>query len=75
MLGYIDDMDLILNKAIDSELKGDALERFCNEEMTKFIEKELNLRGLKNTGSIKNLLETDIELNAMGLAMIAEKRH
>jgi glyoxylase-like metal-dependent hydrolase (beta-lactamase superfamily II) len=75
MLGYIDDMDLILNKAIDSELKGDALERFCNEEMTKFIEKELSLRGLKNTGSIKNLLETDIELNAMGLAMIAEKRH
>ena len=75
MLGYIDDMELILNKTIDSELKGDALERFCHEEMAEFLEKELSLRGLKNTGLIKNLLKTDLELNAMGIAMIAEKRH
>ncbi len=72
LLGYIDDMELILNKAIDSKLKGDALERFCLREITRFFEKELGLRGLEYAGPIRDLLKTDLELNAKGIALVAE---
>ncbi|MBW1829645.1 MAG: MBL fold metallo-hydrolase [Deltaproteobacteria bacterium] len=72
LLGYIDDMEGILNKAIDSGLKGDALGKSCFKEMTGFFEKELGLRGLEHAGMIKKFLKTDIELNAKGIALVAE---
>ncbi|MBW2144415.1 MAG: MBL fold metallo-hydrolase [Deltaproteobacteria bacterium] len=73
LLGYIDDMEMILNKAIDSKLKGNALEKFCLREMTGFFEKELKLRGLEHAGLIKDLLKTDLDLNARGIALVAEQ--
>jgi hypothetical protein len=73
LLGYIDDMEMILNKAIDSKLKGNALETFCLREMTGFFEKELKLRGLEHAGLIKDLLKTDLDLNARGIALVAEQ--
>jgi len=73
VLGYIDDMDMILNKAIDSRLTGSALEKFCLTEMTGFFEKELRMRGLEPTGLIKGFLKTDMELNAKGIALVAEQ--
>lgn len=72
LLGFIDDMEGILEKAIDSKFKGDALENFCLKQMTWFFEKQLRLRGLEYAGLIKNFLKTDIELNAKGIAMVAE---
>lgn len=57
---------------INSRLKGVALEKFCFNEMTGFFEKELGLRGLEHAGMIKKLLKTDIELNAKGIALVAE---
>ncbi len=73
LMAFIDDMELIQNRAIDSKLKGSALKRFCHNEITKFFEKQLHLRGLNHAGLIKDLLKTDIELNATGIALLAEK--
>lgn len=71
MLGFIDDMEQILNNAIDSKLTGAGLEMFCLDEITWFFEKELNERGLEYDGLIKDVLKTDIELNAKGIALLA----
>jgi hypothetical protein len=65
-------MEAILNKAIDSGLKGDALKKFCFKEMKRFFEKELGLRGIEYAGMIKNFLKADLELNAKGIALKAE---
>ena len=60
LLGYIDDMERILDRAIDSKLTGGALETFCLKEMTAFFEKELHLRGLEHAGLIRDFLKTDL---------------
>jgi hypothetical protein len=42
--------------------------------MKGFFEKELGLRGFEHAGLIKDLLKTDLELNAKGIALVAETR-
>ena len=54
-------------------LKGDALDNFCFKEMTGFFEKELRLRGIEHAGLVKDVLKTDLALNAKGIALVAEQ--
>ena len=73
MLGNIERMEEIMQQTVESGFEGDDMDNFCSDRMTHFFTAELEKRGLHLSGAASKLLENDIRLNAMGVAVAARR--
>lgn len=60
-------------KARDSEHGGAELERFCHDALQGHFADRLRARGLPETKETWDVLALDLELNAQGIAWVAQK--
>jgi glyoxylase-like metal-dependent hydrolase (beta-lactamase superfamily II) len=67
----IDKIEAIRLAAIESQLHGEELDRFCLKRMDRFFKDELNAEGIEFSPENERLLQMDIELNAQGIALVA----
>ncbi|MDY6935591.1 MAG: MBL fold metallo-hydrolase [Spirochaetota bacterium] len=74
MIEYINKMENILKDAINSGKDSVCLEKYCKERVFKFFKSEIESRGLRLSPEILQYVKSDIDLNAQGIAFIAQKR-
>ncbi|MFP4172596.1 MAG: MBL fold metallo-hydrolase [Candidatus Hydrogenedentota bacterium] len=70
----IDELEAILTEAAETTLTGNELRAWCEERLRKVTETALREAGLPLNGDVFHWVESDIRLNSMGLAFVAEKR-
>lgn len=70
----LDEYGAIADEAFASELDGEALERFCDERVGAIFERVLSERGLAGDREAREILKTDRDLNAQGVAFSVKKR-
>ena len=73
LLSGLDQMEELLERAVDSDLSGDALQSFCEDGVRDFFRAEMEDRGMSLTEDEWKLVEIDAGINAMGLAYAAER--
>lgn len=71
--GHLDFAEDLLRRATASGLEGAELQKFCLEPTRERFKRELSARGIDRPESWK-ILDLDIELNAQGVAFVAQKR-
>jgi glyoxylase-like metal-dependent hydrolase (beta-lactamase superfamily II) len=74
LLRSIDQMEAILEEAINGELTGADLEGWCEKKVAAAMEEHLAACGVADTASDLRWIGEDIGINAMGLAWVAQKR-
>ncbi|MFO7774543.1 MAG: MBL fold metallo-hydrolase [Candidatus Hydrogenedentota bacterium] len=70
----IDDLEAILNEATETTLTGNELRAWCEDRLRKVTEEVLREAGLPLNDDVFHWVESDIQLNSLGLAFVAEKR-
>ncbi|MDY6932996.1 MAG: MBL fold metallo-hydrolase [Spirochaetota bacterium] len=73
MIESIHKMENILNDALNSDMDQVSLERFCMERMIDFFKDEMESRDLPFSYENQKFLQTDIELNAQGIAFAVQR--
>jgi glyoxylase-like metal-dependent hydrolase (beta-lactamase superfamily II) len=73
MKDYLHIMRSTIEKALNREMKGDMLEKFCRSVISDFLRSEVEKRGLTYSSEIENFLKMDIMINSMGIAHAVEK--
>ncbi|HEY8432428.1 MAG TPA: MBL fold metallo-hydrolase [Sandaracinaceae bacterium] len=70
----LDEYGAIADEAFASGLEGEALARFCEERVGAIFERVLAERGLDGDREAREILATDRDLNAQGVAFSVERR-
>jgi glyoxylase-like metal-dependent hydrolase (beta-lactamase superfamily II) len=73
MKDYLHIMRSTIEEALNREMKGDMLEKFCRSVISDFLRSEVEKRGLTYSSEIENFLKMDIMINSMGIAHAVEK--
>ncbi len=74
LLRNIDHLEAILNEAAETALTGNELRAWCEERLRKVTEEALQAAGLPLNDDTFRWVESDLRLNSLGLAFVAEKR-
>jgi glyoxylase-like metal-dependent hydrolase (beta-lactamase superfamily II) len=73
MKDYLHIMRNTIEEALNREMEGDMLEKFCRRVISDFLRSEVEKRGLTYSSEIENFLKMDIMINSMGIAHAVEK--
>lgn len=74
LLAHLDVSEALLERAIRSDLEGEALSRMCEEVLREHFARELDRRGYGGDAAAWEIVRLDVELNAQGIAHVAAKR-
>ena len=69
----LDLYDGIVRKALADGLEGEALDAFCDERVRALFAQLLETHGLADDAEARTILETDMSLNAQGVAFAVKK--
>lgn len=70
----LDAYGAIVEEAFASDLRGEALDRFCGERVRAIFDRVLSDRGMRDDTGARAILKLDADLNAQGIAFAVEKR-
>ncbi len=70
----LDEYGAIADEAFASELDGDALDRFVDARVGAIFDRVLGERALRGDPEAQDILKTDRDLNAQGVAFSVKKR-
>lgn len=73
LMAGIDVHEQILHDAIRADASGEALVDFCRERVRGYFETKMRDQGQNFTSKQWKYLEMDVDLNAQGIAFVAEK--
>lgn len=66
----------LADEAFESDLDSDAIEELCQKRVRALFDELLAGHGLAGDKAVRELLETDMDLNAQGVAFsVAKRRH
>jgi len=74
ILESIGHMEALLKEAAASDLNGSALARFCEARLHRIVEDQARASGATFAAQEWRCIETDVQINAQGLALAAERR-
>jgi hypothetical protein len=74
LLFHLDFSERLLHSAVKSSLPDVALDSFCEQELQSHFKKKLEVMGLASDTQAWELLQTDLKLNAAGIAHVARKK-
>lgn len=69
----LDLYDGIVRRALADGLEGEALDAFCDERVRALFAQLLETHGLADDAEARTILETDMSLNAQGVAFAVKK--
>jgi glyoxylase-like metal-dependent hydrolase (beta-lactamase superfamily II) len=73
LLAHLDFSEALLEKAIHSSEPNEALEAFCIQHETEHFKRRFEVHGLSSNQDAWKLIQTDLRLNAQGIAFAACK--
>ena len=72
---FLDEYDLLVNRAAATDLEGDALEDYCEDAVIQLVNGRLAEAGLDPSDeTIRFWANTELTITSKGLAFLAEKR-
>jgi hypothetical protein len=74
LMGHLDWCERLLEKAIRCAEPDDRLSSFCESEIYPYFRKILDQKGMSSESDVWKVLKLDLEINAAGIAHVAQKR-
>lgn len=74
LLARLDESAAVFDAAVKSDRAGSDLEHFCRERLEPMFERAAAQRGLVLSAAQRDFLRLDLDLNAQGIAFVAERR-